>query len=169
MICWARLKVSPYNVDLRGNKMQKNTQLNRRLFIGGQVALAASVGFGASAFALENQSSFGLEEQVSWRTGTADQFAKLINQQFTAVTPNGGLLQMKLVEAIPNSSGSARPKHLSRQEGVSLIFESDFAEDLAAKGHHITSVWNSVLGESKMFLGTIPRRSGGYEIEVILN
>ena len=140
--------------------MNTNTHLNRRLFMGGQIALAASLGLGSSAFASD--------DKISWQKGTANQFAQLIDQQFTAVTAEGALLEMTLIEAVAGKSGPARPKNLARSESVSLVFETDFPEDLAGQ-EKSTRVWNATLGEAELYLSAIPRRSGGYEIEVILN
>jgi len=155
--------------------MNKSSRLNRRSFLYGKIAFASTIGFGGAAYALgpkqmsNTQSVLETKDQPSWKAGTADQFAKIINQPFTAITNDGDMLHLTLVKAEAGNSGANRPKDLPRSESVSLIFKSDFAEDLADQGHQTVWMWNSTLGESQILLGAVPRRSGGYDIEVVLN
>lgn len=156
--------------------MQKSTQIIRRSFLFGQIAIALSIGFCGTAYSLEKTQGLNLDtlqmgdsQSINWNTGTADQFAKFINQPFTAMTRNGDQVHLTLVNAEAGNSGPARPKNLSRSEGVSLIFKSDFAEDLAAQGHQSVWIWHETLGEFNVLLGAVPRQSGGYDIETILN
>ena len=76
--------------------MSKSTQINRRSFLYGQIAIASTIGFAGTAYGRgrsqelnHDTSQLGAGKQPSWKTGTADQFAKFINQPFTAVTLDG--------------------------------------------------------------------------------
>jgi hypothetical protein len=143
--------------------MQKNSQLNRRLVLSGPIALAAVASVSGTAFAAPSPNL------PSWKTGTADDFNGFVNRPFTAKMKDGSLLQMILVDVEAGNSGSARPKDLARSESVLLTFESDSAADLAKQGDHSVKMFNSSLGNFEVFLGATPRRTGGYDIELVLN
>ncbi|MEP3654448.1 MAG: hypothetical protein ABJO36_06080 [Litorimonas sp.] len=147
--------------------MQKSSQLNRRSMLSASAALATTIGISGTAFARTGMMS--LESTADWKTGTADDFAPLVNQPFMAKLKDGTLLHLTLVDVEASNSGAARPKHLARSEGVTLTFKSDFAEDLAKQGDHTVWIFNHALGNFEAFLGTTPRRTGGYDIELILN
>lgn len=159
--------------------MSKISKMDRRSFIYGQMAVASTLGLGSLATAFgqphgpnpDANNLLGLDafHKPSWKTGTADQFARLINQPFTAMTDDGNMLHLKLVKAEAGNSGPARPKHLPRSESVSLIFKSDSAAELFEQGHQSVWITNGTLGTVNLFLGAIPLKSGGYEIEAILN
>ncbi|MEP3654450.1 MAG: hypothetical protein ABJO36_06090 [Litorimonas sp.] len=143
--------------------MQKNSHLNRRLVLSGPIALAALAGVHGTAFAAPSL------DLASWKTGTADDFDAFLHQPFFAKMQDGSLLHMTLVDVEAGNSGSARPKNLARSEGVILTFESELGENLAKQGDHSVKMYNSSLGNFEAFLGATPRRSGGYNIELVLN
>lgn len=159
--------------------MKKTSQLNRRTFVGAQLAAISTAGMASTAFAqmpssgsdrLSAQSFNAIEtESPSWVSGNAEQFSTLIGQKFTAQTATGQLLHLKLVAADAGNSGSARPRSLKRAESVSLSFESPFADDLAGKPHQSVWMWHSELGQFEMLVGAVPLRSGGSQIEAVLN
>jgi len=142
--------------------MHSKIQFNRRALFYGPLALSAAIGGSAPALAY-------VKEQPKWETGTAEDFKALVNRPFTAMTKEGKLLHLTLVEARAGNSGPARPKGLSRSESVTLTFRCKFEADLESLGHDSAWVWNSTLGQSQLLLGSVPRKSGGYDIELILN
>ena len=142
--------------------MNKTTHLDRRSFLYGQVAVASTIGLSGASYARGRTNP-------RWETATARQFEAFIGQAFTGMDKDRNLLHLTLVKVESGNSGSDRPKNLPRPESVILVFKSDFAEDLAAQGHHSVWINHHTLGETNIFLGAVPRRSGGYDIEAILN
>lgn len=126
------------------------------------MALAAAVSLGATAHA-------GDPVSRDWTTAKARQFSKLKGQSFTARDQSGNIVHLKLAIVEQHGYRGSRPSNLARRSGMTLVFDCDCAEDLAAQGHQTVWIHHPELGQSQLFLGAVPRRDGSYEIEAILN
>ncbi|MGB6229678.1 MAG: hypothetical protein WBF53_06075 [Litorimonas sp.] len=149
--------------------MKTTSKLNRRSFIGGQVALATLVSFGGVAQAKPSLSLQAKSSRDIWQNGVAQDFAPYLGQSFTAQLEDGTLIHMKLADIQAGDSGPDRPKTLARSESVSLVFESDMADELAERGHQSAWVFYSDLGEANLFIGAVPNSEGRFTIETVLN
>jgi len=155
--------------------MKKSVQINRRSYLVSQLAIASLAG-GASAMALSGPGDMTSETSLLkaggdavWKRGTADDFKGLINESFTAFAKDGSMFHLVLDQVESGHSGPARPNSLVRSESVSLMFKSVVSPDLLNIQEQSVTMWNSKLGEFELFLSPVPRRSGGFDLEVILN
>lgn len=148
--------------------MKKTPTLSRRAVVVGQAALAAT--FTASAAQARPLSRAGNTlKKARWETVTDTEMSQMIGHKFTAVTSDGTLINMKLVETEAIKSGSNRPSFLPRSEGVALVFEERGARGSEAMDQHTVQIFHKRLGGFEVLLGPVPRRSGGYFLEAVLN
>lgn len=134
-------------------------KLNRRLFMAGQASL---VTLGAVGVA-------GASSNSSWKTLGHKDLKPLIGDSFTARTEAGDSMTLKLVDSSPVKSGWHRPAHLKRREGVVATFESSGAAAFAEAGDQLVAMNHKELGRFDVFLSATQKKSGGFEMEVVLN
>ena len=78
-------------------------------------------------------------------------------------------VSLTLVAALAAPSGPARPAHLLRQDGVVLVFDGPDIASLVAGGHGLYTVRMPRLGAERLYMGPVPKRSGGHTFEAVLN
>jgi len=142
--------------------MSHEPTLNRRVFIAGQAGLTAaglSMAAGASP----------LRTKPSWKNLTAKELAGFKGQDFTAYCSDGRRLDLKLADAIEGKSGWRRPLTLQRREGVTAVFSCKQIKDFTELEHQTVRITHKDLGEFDLFLGAVPRRKGGCDVEAVLN
>ncbi|MEP3892155.1 MAG: hypothetical protein ABJN69_16980 [Hellea sp.] len=139
--------------------MTGSPKLNRRLFMAGQASFAT---LGAAGVA-------GASTHSSWKTLGHKNLEPLIGDKFTARTEAGDIMTLKLVDSSPVKSGWHRPVHLKRREGVVATFESNGAAAYAEAGDRVVTMTHKELGRFDVFLSATQKKSGGFELEVVLN
>lgn len=142
--------------------MTKSLKIGRRSFLAGQACVLGAASAGVASAGTN-------DAKLTWQRASKPQFSKLIGETFEAKTETGETVQMKLREAVASRSGWHRPITLSRSEGVSLAFDSPQIDTLVEQGSQTLTISHALLGTADIYADVMPRRSGGHELEVILN
>ncbi len=142
--------------------MSTTPKLSRRTFVAAQACAVLS---GASGIA----GASALSKAPSWETATKKELTPLIGDRFTAITEGGQHIVLQLIAAEACCSGRHRPVHLKRREGVTAVFTSPQAGQIALSGHQTVRIKHTSLGKFDLFIGAVPSRSGGHILEAILN
>ena len=155
--------------------------LSRRAVLAGKAALAGLAVLPGAAFArgvVSGQAaapSGGVTPTAAaplpprWHDATAEELAALVGDRFRFSTMGHGDLVLKLKAVEPGASGPARPGDLSRRESVTAVFDSPDAGPLVADGDGLHRVWHPRMGAADLYMTAVPRRSGGADIEIVLN
>jgi hypothetical protein len=104
-----------------------------------------------------------------WDTATAVELAPFVGQRFRVKTQAHGNIVLKLVAVEPALSGTARPAHLPRREGVTAVFESPEMAPLVADGDGLHRVSHPRIGSADLYMTAAPRRFGGHHVSIVLN
>ena len=147
-------------------------KLSRRVFLASQAALAAMAGLPAVSIASSAKAAYAgnrSDTKARWDTATAEDLEQFVGDRFRVRAEGFGDIVMRLVAVEAANSGPHRPVSLARSEGVTAVFESPDMEPLVRAGHQTYSVRHTWLGSADLFLGPVPKRSGGHVIELVLN
>lgn len=154
------------------------TRLSRRTVLAGKAALAGLAALPGAALA-RSPVSGGTDKALApasaalqpprWHDATAEELAALVGDRFRISTRDHGDLVLKLKAIEPGSSGPARPGDLPRRESVTAVFDSPDAAPLVADGDGLHRVWHPRMGAADLYMTAVPRRSGGADIEIVLN
>lgn len=136
------------------------TDITRRTALAAKASAVVAAGTALPAAAATSP-------RPSWEKGKAKDFASLTGTTFVGLRENGEAISMTLVSAERVDLGPARPRHLPRSEGVTLVFECDTAEQLLS--HESVRVAHPALGKTTLFLGAEPKKSGGYRLCAAMN
>ncbi len=142
--------------------MSEQPKLNRRAFVAGQAVIAVA-GLSAAAGAAPFKS------KATWQNLTAKELSPMIGDKFIAHCEDGRRLDLKLTAAEASKSGWRRPMALPRREGVTAVFSCPQVENFAELEHQTVRITHKDLGGFDLFLGAVPRRNGGCDIEAVLN
>lgn len=155
--------------------------LSRRAVLAGKAALAGLVALPGVALARTPAGAAAPTATAAptvtpaalrpprWHDATAEELAALVGDRFRVSTREHGDLVLKLVAVEGSTSGAARPAHLPRREGVTAVFDSPDAAPLVADGDGLHRVWHPRMGAADLYMTAVPRRSGGADIEIVLN
>lgn len=159
--------------------MRKKLKFSRRSFVLANSALFSLVATtgaattmiyqGRNALKTNLPKRFGQKPLIDWNTATYKEMALLTNRTFNGLTPSGMPLDLVLSRVEKNNSGASRPKHLARSEGMVLVFDSPQAKWLFESGETTVKIWQNALGEANLLVNALPKRHGGYVIEIVLN
>ncbi|WP_305968676.1 MULTISPECIES: hypothetical protein [unclassified Mameliella] len=155
--------------------------VSRRAVLAGKAALAGLAALPGAALARGDAAApdalhGGPAERAAdalrpprWHDATAEELRPLVGDRFRVSTPRHGdmVLRLKAVEA--GHSGMDRPAHLPRRESVTAIFDSPDSAPLVADGDGLHRVWHPRMGAADLYMTAVPRRSGGADIEIVLN
>lgn len=104
-----------------------------------------------------------------WHDATAEELAALVGDRFRVASPEHGPMVLRLRAVEAGASGAARPAGLPRREAVTLVFDSPDAAPLAAQGDGLLEVRHPRMGAARLYMTAVPRRTGGRDIEIVLN
>ena len=137
---------------------------NRRTFVAAKLGVAATLGVPGIALAKS-------DINAGWDTICALEFEMLKGQFFTIKSDDGETMKLRLTEVVAGKSGSARPKHLRRKEGLIAVFDApkSVCEKFVEVGHHTVDIRHPALGAGRAFLGAVPDAKGRHKIEMVLN
>lgn len=147
----------------------------RRMVLAAKAAMAGGLSLPTAAMATVNPTASTHHSVTSavaparWPTATAQEMQPFVGQRFRVHTQEHGTLVLKLVDVQSPASDPARPAHLPRRVGMSAVFDGPDAQLLAGSEDTTHSVSHPKIGTIRAYLKTMPRQSGGFEIEMILN
>ncbi|MBW4982431.1 hypothetical protein KZZ07_07750 [Mameliella sp. CS4] len=155
--------------------------VSRRAVLAGKAALAGLAALPGAAFARGDATgpdtlhggpaatASGALRPPRWHDATAEELMPLIGDRFRISTSQHGdlVLRLKAVEA--GHSGMDRPGHLPRRESVTAVFDSPDSAPLVSDGDGLHRVWHPRMGAAELYMTAVPRRSGGADIEIVLN
>lgn len=153
-------------------------RLSRRAVLAGKVALATLAALPGAALARSATGSAGpdpepvasvSERPPRWHDATAEEIAALVGSRFRVASAVHGTMVLRLAAAEPGASGGARPPHLPRREGVTLVFDGPDTGLLGAGGSGIFEVGHPRMGTAQLYATMVPRQSGGHTLEIVLN
>ncbi|QFT93973.1 hypothetical protein FIU86_14080 [Roseovarius sp. THAF9] len=157
--------------------MTEKTGWTRRMVLATKAALTGALALPVPAFA-HNSAEPGVSAMdapmtpvapARWETATADELRPFLGQRFRVSTRTHGALALRLVDVASPESDPARPGVLTRRLSVSAIFDGPDAQILAGLEDGIHRLSHPRIGQIDAFLKTLPRRSGGSMIELVLN
>lgn len=153
-------------------------RVSRRTVLAGKAALAGLAALPGAALARSPvpgdaaatpAPAPGALQPPRWHDATAEELAALVGDRFRISTRDHGDLVLRLKAVEPGRSGPARPGDLARRESVTAVFDSPDAAPLVADGDGLHRVWHPRMGAADLYMTSVPRRSGGADIEIVLN
>lgn len=151
--------------------MTEKVQLSRRSFVAANAAVAAAAAVPAVANATTAPVASVAPKTLptSWETVTAEQMASLVGDRFRVRSSEAGEMVMQLIAVEPVQSGTDRPAHLSRAEGLVAVFDSPDKAPLVACEPTMHRVSHPRLGSADLYFSPSCLRSGGHVLEMVLN
>ncbi|WP_144435658.1 DUF6916 family protein [Roseovarius atlanticus] len=157
--------------------MTERTGWTRRMVLAAKAALTGALALPVPAFARSNAepgvpatgAAIAPVAPARWETATADELRPYLGQRFRVSTRTHGSLALRLVDVASPDRDPARPGLLKRRLSVSAIFDGPDAQVLAGLEDGIHRLSHPRIGQIDAFLKTLPRRSGGSMIELVLN
>ncbi|MFC0157350.1 DUF6916 family protein [Mameliella alba] len=155
--------------------------VSRRAVLAGKAALAGLAALPGAAFArgeaagpealngAPTAATTGALRPPRWHDATAEELMPLVGDRFRISTPQHGNLVLRLKAVEAGRSGMDRPRHLPRRESVTVVFDSPDSAPLVADGDGLHRVWHPRMGAADLYMTAVPRRSGGADIEIVLN
>jgi len=149
------------------------------------IAMATSVNIAFTSYASDNLSGFSQSNQinnlatiaqyqqdgVTWANANAANLKAMLGDNFTIKTRENRSIDLKLVDVIEGATDFNRPSFLPRKQSIVAVFEASKSDEawLAETGSQVTDCWHHELGNEKILITAIKRRSGGHSIELVLN
>lgn len=133
---------------------------NRRRFLAGQLGAIAAVGLPVGASA---------RSRLSWETVSAAELSTMIGEKFWAVSDSLAQYGLNLIEVEEVSLGKDVPIGLKRKSGLIAAFDSPHMSQIVSAGHQTVLINHRTLGRSRVFIGAVPKRSGGHIAELVLS
>lgn len=144
--------------------------------IAGAMSVGLYVVSATQVAASENQNNIGVISQFyqngqSWGNIEPSELSLLLGENVSIITESNQSINLKLIEVVPGRVDSNRPDFLPRKQSAIVVFSASSSDGawLAKSGGQSVDAFHYTLGSGKVFLTAIPKKNGGYSIEVILD
>jgi hypothetical protein len=107
----------------------------------------------------------------TWGNIDPSALKSLMGDNVSIITSDNQSINLRLIEVVPGRKDPNRPEFLPRKQSAIAVFSASNAdaEWLAKSGGQAVDAFHHALGAGKVFLTAIPKKDGGYSIEVILD